>query len=107
MIMLHERFDLLEEDGNWGIENFLEQYYIWKLINSFVKVPDVMHKVLKLISPGANFDQKIKGANLRKMQVLDQVKVLKVGHFLLKVWKSDCFLLKVQKSVNIFTLYHL
>ena len=45
-----------------------------------------MHKVLKLISPGvnssskgANFDQnKIKGADLRKMQVLDQVKVQKM-----------------------------
>ena len=42
--------------------------------------------MLKLISPGvnssskgANFGQnKIKGANLRKMQVLDQVKVQKM-----------------------------
>ena len=45
-----------------------------------------MHKVLKLISPGANssskganFDQKKnEGANLRKMRVLDQVKVQKM-----------------------------
>ncbi len=50
------------------------------------KVPDAMHKVLNLISSGADLTRcrfllssrvriLIKGADLRKMRVLDQVKV--------------------------------
>ena len=71
-----------------------------------------MHKVLRLISPGANssrcwflllswvqilITEVIQGANLQKMRVLDQVKVQKMWISL----KGAEFLPKVQKSVII------